>query len=562
MVYNEIVFWLLFLLFNFILFAFNYIIHFKEADFFPLKTILARKNRGIIQSVNPDFFRFSMDVSILILLTRYGIINKGLIFISIYYIFIFLFDIYHYSFRRIYQINPVIINDLHLLKNGAGILWAESKFNFILYLTLFAGLITTLFTLLLKYLQFSGQIAPNQFTDIIVGLLLISFCLAFLIKGYDHTKGTLHRFIFHFLRLSGHVIDSVRMIRKNNKLPWKVLDKNRLNNIQFNKKPNIYFLFIESYGSVLIRNSKIRDKYLSRFNLFLKGLEHKNWGCKSHLSTSVSLVGPSWLAYTTVLFGSRIDSNFYYEYLLNNDKLYKYDTIFKLLQKQGYVSYNLNATKFKKGVKVPIEQMQRFYGIDRWLLRNDIHYQGSKFGFTEAPPDQYVLNYAFENYLSNENNPFVLFYLTKNSHSPFITPHFVDNWKDWNNTPDTRIGNKFLQKPDLNNFIEAIIYQLDYLQDFIINRVNENDIIFLIGDHQPHDIAHPADGHETLLHVISKDNEFLGGFDNYGFRNSLDDIHTKIKHEAMYSIFTRELIKSYSDLDHFFPEYEPDGLQL
>ena len=110
----ELLFWLGFLFFNFSLFAFNYFINIKEADFFPLKQFLTKGRRGIFISLNPDFFRFSIDLSILILFVRYGIITSGISLIVSYFGFLLIFNIYHYSFNKIYQISPIILNDLKL----------------------------------------------------------------------------------------------------------------------------------------------------------------------------------------------------------------------------------------------------------------------------------------------------------------------------------------------------------------------------------------------------------------------------------------------------------------
>ena len=118
--FKEVVFWCGFLFFNFSLFAFNYIIHSKEAEFFPFKTILVKGKGGIFISANPDIFRFSIDVSLLIFLVRYGIIMSKLWIIVVYYGFLLVFNAYHYAFNKIYKVKPIIINDLKLIKNGIG----------------------------------------------------------------------------------------------------------------------------------------------------------------------------------------------------------------------------------------------------------------------------------------------------------------------------------------------------------------------------------------------------------------------------------------------------------
>jgi len=355
---------------------------------------------------------------------------------------------------------------------------------------------------------------------------------------------------------------SSKLYQTRNRFNYETLIKHRKLKLNFREKPNIYLIFIESYGSILLRNHKLSENYIRKFDEFSSAMKRADWGCKTNYSTSVSLVGPSTLAYTSVLFGNRVDSNFYYEYLLNEERFYEFDTLTKVLRNHGYMSYNLNATKFKNGVNVPLQQMKEFYGYDQIILRDKIHYTGTKYGFTECPPDQFVLNYAYEHYLQKQSKPFVLFYITTNSHSPYITPEFIKNWKELNDTPDELKGNYFLQDPSFENYSKAVDYQLDFLQDFIIRNGNSNDIFLLIGDHQPHVLSKASDGTETLVHVISRDEGFLSEFESYGFHDTIDSFENPVKHEALYSIFMRSLIKHYGYDNQELPAYEPNGLQL
>jgi len=172
------------------------------------------------------------------------------------------------------------------------------------------------------------------------------------------------------------------------------------------------------------------------------------------------------------------------------------------------------------------------------------------------------LNYAHKNFILENKKPFVLFYLTKNSHSPFITPDFVENWDDLNNTPDQLKGNNFLQPPEMDNYAKSIDYQINFIQDFMLKHGKPSDIFMLLGDHQPHDLSNPADGTETIVHVISQDSQFLSEFEQYGFKDSIESLSNPVKHEAIYSIFLRSFIKTYGEVNQEIPDYEPNGLQF
>ena len=561
--YNELKFWLLFLFFNFILFVFNYIIYFKESDSSLFKMIFQNGIKGVFMNPNPDFFRLSIDISILLVLNRYNLISNYYYLLIGYFSFTFIFSLYHYTFHKIYHVNPILINDLRLLKNGLAILWAESRLK-VIFIAISSILITSLLAQGLGYfLKYSILLTPNYYTHTITFFMLVLFSTILIRKGYDRKDETSYRFIVHFFLIVRHVIESKKLIDSKNHFNKKTLEENRNQNVKFNTKPNIHLLFIESYGSILLKDAYLKPLYQHRINNFTNDLKKEGWKSKSHLSTSVSLIGPSWLAYTSVLFGKRIDNNFSYEYLLNESKFHQYDTFQKVFQKQGYFSYNLNSSKHRKGLSVPYKQMNAFYGIDQWILEYDINYKGTRYGFQENPPDQYTLNYAHEKYLSKQSKPYILFYITTNSHSPFNAPRIQNkNWKDNNNTEAKLIGNQFLLKPNLNDYMKSINYQFDVMEDFILKKGKKDDIFLLIGDHQPPFISNKNHGLETMIHVISKNGNFIKGLDKYGFKDDVYDDNKPIKHEAIYSIFFREFIRTYGDMYEKLPDYEPDGLQL
>lgn len=233
--------------------------------------------------------------------------------------------------------------------------------------------------------------------------------------------------------------------------------------------------------------------------------------------------------------------------------------------KEGYASYHLNATLPKAGVMVPYQQMASFFGIDQWILAKDIDYSGPVYGFTESPSDQYVLNFAQEKIKSEVGiDPFILFYLTKNSYSPFISPEaVVSDWKSLNQGTKENIGQEFLQEPTFKDYQKAITYQLKFIADFILKQTTQNDIFLLIGDHQPHVLgSHEKYGNETLVHVIAKNQEFIKGFGEYGFQDSLNNLTLPIRHEAIYSMFIREIIKAYGKEGTNIPPYEKHGVVI
>ncbi|MDW3193647.1 MAG: sulfatase-like hydrolase/transferase [Cytophagales bacterium] len=562
--YQEVLFWLFFFLFNFSLFAFHTLIQFKARYLNPFQMENRMDHNALFFSFNPDFYRISVDVSLIVLLYRWLTFDQGIIAATLYYSFLLLYSIYHYAFSKIYQVYPIFSNDFRLILNAFGILWGESKVKVVFSSLLAAIMIIGLSAGFHQLLAFSSQLPPNWIT-LFLSLTLVLYVIVGIWKYgiYRPKSDTAMRILIAPLRIAFNVINSWKLVSRLKRTNFDQLDQSRNTRLNLAQKPNIYCLFVESYGSILLKEERLSKRFLQDFSTFKNALSAAGWKITSNLSESVSPVGPSWLAYTSVLFGSKVANNFAYEFLLNKAELYRYDTLMKVFMKEGYQSYHLNATQPKAGVMVPYRQMASFFGIDQWILARDMDYSGPVYGFTESPADQYVLNFAQEKIKRElKEDPFILFYLTKNSHSPFISPsEVVPDWKTLNHRNQENIGQEFLQEPTHADYQKAITYQLDFLSDFILKQAHHHDIFLLIGDHQPHVLGdHVKYGNETLIHVISKDQGFIQGFDAYGFQDSLENLTCPIKHEGIYSMFIREIMRAYGKPGKDIPPYEKDGV--
>lgn len=562
--HDEALFWLLFIYFNFSLFAFRTLIDFKAAILNPLKNNSRKDHNTLFFSFNPDCYRICLDISLIMLIYRWFPVHQGFGVAALYYGFLLVYSIYHYSFSKIYQVYPIISNDFRLILNAAGILWGESKIKMTLFSLLAFILIICLSLGFQKALLVSHQYPPNPVTLILTLLLGIYVIIGLSKYGiYRPKSDAAMRILIFPLRIAFNLINSWKLVAKLKNTNFDTLESTRNIRLNLTQKPNIYCLFIESYGSILLKEEKLKVGYMKDYDRFEKSLKTKGWKIRTNLSESVSPVGPSWLAYTSVLFGSKITNNFEYEFLLNKSSLYKYDTLMKIFMKEGYQSYHLNATQPKAGVMVPYQQMTSFFGIDQWILAEDIDYTGPAYGFTESPADQYVLNFA-QDQINKEvgEAPYILFYLTKNSHSPFISPEEVaTDWKSLNNRTHKNIGQEFLQEPTYEDYQKAISYQLDFLSDFILKQANQNDIFLLIGDHQPHVLGdHEKYGNDTIVHIVTQNEAFAKGFENYGFQDSPEALSDPIKHESIYSMFIREVIRNYGKEGANLPPYEANGI--
>lgn len=331
------------------------------------------------------------------------------------------------------------------------------------------------------------------------------------------------------------------------------------------EKPNLYLIFVESYGSVLYKRDDYRPAYRRRLAQLEQQLAAAGWHTASALSESPTWGGGSWMAYTSAYFGLRIDSHPQYLALLDQYQLTPYPDLGHYLQGQGYRNVRISSI----AAELPQEDWVKYtkvYGVDRWLRHEDFNFVGAEYGWGPAPPDQYVLHYAQEILHQESADPFVLFFITQNSHYPFAPrPTRVADWRTLNQVSGDpgKINDEARAHPERRqDYFEAIDYELSTLVDFIGTNQDEKALFVLIGDHQPPRVSKRTDGFDTPVHFISRNQALITGLADYGFDAGLivrDSRKPTLKHEGFYSLVVRTLLTHYGPADGTLPPYLPDG---
>jgi hypothetical protein len=458
------------------------------------------------------------------------------------------------------------------MKTGLAILWRESKFQ--VALSILGGLMTLgiIYFSLSWYLNFILQ-SFFYLPDIILASCFLTVFIVSIIRFNIKHKGRIHyadrrlRFVIGLLRIYYNIKLSLEYSKEEKKLKSLKIDKIRHQpEFNLNKRPNLFFLFIESYGSILIQDPRMLPRFRSIHQNFEETLRGSGWDMVSNLSRSPSSSAYSWLCYSSFLFGYNISLHAHYERFLKNPIFYNADNLLRILKNKGYETFFLNPIKPNPRIKIDYTYLTPFYAIDQWILFEHLDYCGDRYGYGDFPPDQYSLNRAREIIENITENPYALLFLTKNSHSPFASPERIEkDWKLLNHSdgkPD--YGGGFLKLPKVKNYLKAIKYQLEIICDFVLRTSGEEDIYFILGDHQPPVISNrDKNGLNTPIHIIAKNKAFVEGFYQYGFRESLfDDTRIPVRHESMYSAFLREFIRNYGKNYSQLPVYEPFGLQI
>lgn len=326
------------------------------------------------------------------------------------------------------------------------------------------------------------------------------------------------------------------------------------------RKPNIYLIFVESYGSILYTHPVFRPGYLALLDDLEAELTTAGWQGITALSTAPTWGGGSWLSYTSVLFGLRVDNHPQYLNLQERYQTERYPDLGTWLRNQGY-TYTWVSSLDGELPRQQAKANRLFFGMDRWLQHADLGYVGPGFGWGPAPPDQFVLGFLRETVVqtAEPDAPQLLFFITQNSHYPWDPlPTRTADWRDLNDpalpSPSADPMATLAAHVKRQNYLAAMRYQLETLIDWIAATAAEEDALFvLIGDHQPQQVSFRKDGFATPVHVISRDGALLRRFLPYGFTpglhaaaaplNSAPD--PELRHEGLYSLLMYALLSRY-----------------
>jgi len=333
------------------------------------------------------------------------------------------------------------------------------------------------------------------------------------------------------------------------------------------EKPNVYIIFFESYGSVLYKRDHFHPTFTEMAAAFEARLADEDWQSVSVFSEAPTWGGGSWMSYTSALFGINVSEQNQYLALREQYAQVPYPNMGRYFHTQGYEYFWVVPINRELSSKYQ-ETDYAFYGADRWITYDTLEYAGPLYGWGPSPPDQYTFGFIQD--LVQTKQPTFLFFLNQDSHYPWTPlPERVDDWRTLANSDATggslssEAKSKLSPLATRENYLNALAHSFENIADFITTLDDPNAIIVLFGDHQPPTISRRDDGFETMLHIISQDNDFLASFQNYGFEQGilLESDEAQLKHEGFYSLFIRNFLARYGRNPAILPPYLAEGLK-
>jgi hypothetical protein len=347
--------------------------------------------------------------------------------------------------------------------------------------------------------------------------------------------------------------------------------------IELARKPDVYWMFVESYGRVLFEEAKLRPGFSAALAHSERAFSEAGYSSVSGFSGAPVMGGRSWLAAGTVMFGMRVPYETLFHHLVS--QIERVPNMVSFFAAHGYETLLLAPVDRPR---LGVEDVN-YYGYQRSLNFPQLQYHGARWGWGIVP-DQYSLGYL-SSQPTAANPRFVDVRLVTAHASWDPPPPLVDDWRSLNalgSLPE--LGNedspltsmqvytdkerRFPYEGALDDSMGAryqatIVYDLQVLERFVASLPREA-LVVIMGDHQPPFIAAETQSFDTPVHVLARDPALLEEFSAHGFTRGLmlaPGTPAATRHEALFSLLVRALSQGRSGRATL-PAYQPLGARL
>ena len=585
------VFWIGYFLLNLLLFAPGYFLNLDHTSFFPrteLEGFTASWAMVFLRD-NLDLFRLCADFLMMAAIVAFIRLNKPFSTILAalcipVYLFWLIYQIYYAVSVRLYGIHPDLQNDWILIQEYLpAFLDQVTQGNTRQYFWFGGGVILVSVLVgvgVYKWAKISLRTWGNHVQ--FLGLAILGIVVSQATQFFNQVEVPYRPDYQGVQWISGHFQKSVQIEESDTLKDFgDIFPYNQYTSFELEQKPNIYLLFIESYGKVMATHPDIQDTYADTLQSLELALQDSGWHVASGYSLSPIMGGKSWLAFTSMMAGTRIHNQVQYLKLL--EKYPEYPHVIRYFQQQGYQTFRMKTLANQANHKFEeLPLVEQFFGFDRWLQFGDFPYKGYEYDYFGGVPDQFALNYFQEEIVQPEGGPFLLFFITMASHTPWFPPPLIlDDWRMLDTVqqdpygfpvpdPDMHPYDQFVERfrnrvkgPLPERIMNSIHYELEMCKDFIVKQGDENSLFILIGDHQPSMIVeYGKDPLETPVHIISQDSSLVNYFTRYGFVPHMEANPNRpitLRHEGLYSLLIRGITTHYGTSARV-PDYLIRGL--
>jgi hypothetical protein len=328
--------------------------------------------------------------------------------------------------------------------------------------------------------------------------------------------------------------------------------------LSLGRRPSVYLLAVESYGTVLERHPALHGPYRRVLRRTEAALRADGWQMASARLDAPVRGGRSWLAIASLLTGVRVDRQLVFNRFQDDPDGVPH--LVRFLDRQGYRTVALQPFTFAR----PGLPVRNLYDFDVTLYRDDLGYEGPSYGLADAP-DQYSLEFAHHTQLAPSPEPFFLFFESVSSHAlwNYGLPPYLSDWRAFNAVsgsparqkaelrrrgtaptaflPDSITAPRIYDQSAPVRYLRHVTYDLRVVRDYLLDRAPAGSLVLLLGDHQPPVLDTTTDA--VPLHVLSTDAGLVDRVRRQGFTDglTLDDRTPTLRQEGLYSFLVRLL---------------------
>lgn len=278
---------------------------------------------------------------------------------------------------------------------------------------------------------------------------------------------------------------------------------------------DVHLFLVESYGQTVFERPLFERATRQTYAAFERELGERGFSMVSGVMESPTYGGHSWLAHATLGTGVWTPNQLQYELVCARQP----KSIARFFKAAGYhtVLAQPGTTRaWPKG---------EFYGFDRKYYSWNFEYRGPSYAWATMP-DQYVVDFIGRREVDGQAGPRFIQYVLVSSHAPWSAqPRLVDDWSTlgdgdvFNHLPTLRYAVRWPKFDGASEpYIRSVIYDFDVLRRYLADRVRDDSLIIILGDHQPvAEVNDHSPSHAVPVHVLSRDAALLQPFVARGY---------------------------------------------
>ena len=282
---------------------------------------------------------------------------------------------------------------------------------------------------------------------------------------------------------------------------------------------DVLLFFVESYGEAVIAQPEYARRIGPMYETMEATLVEHGFTIASSLLESPTFGGNSWLAHATLATGVRAQNGLDYALLLRHRPPPL--TMANLFQSAGYRTVLAEPGTTRPNPEGVVQ------GFDRKYYANDLAYRGPTFKWATMP-DQYVVDYIHRREIAvSHRMPLFVQFVLVSSHAPWSEqPRLLPDWTQladggalFNRTEPVRYPIAWSNLEEGGDaYVSSILYDLEVLRRYLVERMQGNALVIVLGDHQPSaDITAEGATASVPIHIMSRDRSLVDRFVAAGY---------------------------------------------